>query len=149
MFPRLIKLLWREHIVKEAGFLSNVPVGTPFGRLVEHETMIVASFLPVIKFRYYRVPWTIRGSDFWWKLLEIWRENKRAKGGGLCTFPYDVSCDGFQSRVVGCAGLFCGNFCTRRGQFYLCKMMWCRRCYVKHNGDGFPKAGKIPGGDWD
>ena len=46
---------------------------------------------------------------------------------------------------MGGAGIFCGNFCTGRGKFPPCQMMWSISCYVDRKSDGLPNSRKYPG----
>ena len=50
-------------MVSEADLLFSVFIGVFFWVLVEHEPLIVALFLPIIKLGYRREPWTTRGSE--------------------------------------------------------------------------------------
>ena len=50
-------------MVSEADLLFSVFIGVFFWVLGEHEPLIVALFLPIIKFGYRREPWTTRGSE--------------------------------------------------------------------------------------
>ena len=51
-------------MVEEADLIFTVPVGIPFGGLGEHETLMIALFLPFVFCRNQRVPWTIKVSDW-------------------------------------------------------------------------------------
>ena len=44
---------------KEADLLFTVTVGIPFWGLVEHESLIISLFLPVVSFSNWRGPWKI------------------------------------------------------------------------------------------
>ena len=52
-------------------------------------------------------------------------------------------------KLAGGVGIFCGNFCTRRGKLLTCKTMWCRGCYKERDNDDFHKGEKPSGGDYE
>ena len=45
-----------------------------------------------------------------------------------------------QKNLVGGVDIFCGNFCTRRGQLPPFQMMWCAGFYKEHGNDKFPRG---------
>ena len=73
---------------------------------------------------------------------EPWIESTESNGRVLYPIMWEGSYKKFWKKLVGGAGIFCLNFCTRRGQFYPCQMMWCGGCYKEHGNDTFPKTGK-------
>ena len=49
---------------KEADLLFTVTVGIIFWGLGEHEALIIPFFIPVVYYSNWRIPWTIKGSDW-------------------------------------------------------------------------------------
>ena len=47
---------------EETDLLFNVPLGTSFWTLEEHEPLIIVLFLPIIYIRNWRGPWKVKVS---------------------------------------------------------------------------------------
>ena len=64
-------------MVKEVDLFITVPIGIKFGELLEHAPLIVPLFIPILKLRYWRRPWTIRGRYFLVEtIIDLEREYK-------------------------------------------------------------------------
>ena len=57
-------------------------------------------------------------------------------------FQLRAICDKCWKKVVKGAGIFCGNFYLRRGQYPPFQRVWYGGCYVEHPKYDLPKSGK-------
>ena len=55
----------------------------------------------------------------------------------------------FWKAIVKGVGLFCGNFCTGRGPYPPCQMMWCVCCYTDELDNIFPYGERGVEGYWE
>ena len=61
IFPRLMKYLWRNHLVKEAVLLITIPAGLYFWKLDHHEPLKISCLLHIVKIRNWAALWVIVG----------------------------------------------------------------------------------------
>lgn len=60
--PRLMTHLWRKQLGKDADLMVTAPVGLPFWESNQHEPLILAILLPVVRRKDWKGPWVFRGS---------------------------------------------------------------------------------------
>lgn len=122
--PRLMTHLWQKQLGKDVDLMFSAPAGLSFWPASCHEPLIIAVLLPVVLRRNWRGPWV--------GFTEVvCPAPVRMNWSGASRLPWEANpLDGllWEGNCARCGktllrwgGIFCVNFCARRGDFKPCR----------------------------